>query len=515
MRVLLSAGVYLPRARLPRSSIAAAHGWFNPNLPKSGERTYAAWDEDSLTLAVEAVRACTAVATSAEGNSTLQRSFGALAFASTTFPFADRSNAGLVAAALGREGALQVRDHGGSLRAGTSALLAALQALADPACPETVVVASDTRRAKPASVQESQYGHGAAAFRLGRAAEGAAVLAEYLGGAAVTADFVDHHRSDGEDFDYTLEERWVRDEAWGKLLPGAVGPALAAAGVAASAIDHCVVNAPAAVHKKLAAQLGLREGVFVDTLGKTVGDTGTPQALLLLAAALEKATPGALLLLIGFGQGIDALVFRAGSLAGSGAAASAAASGTPAENIGMPPGSFRAALAAGRQETSYTRYLAHQGLLEMELGMRGERDNRTAQSVAWRKRRTVTAFIGGRCRDCNTVQYPLTRACVNPACRAFDTQEEFPLADSPAKVKTFTEDWLAFTPAPPLVYGNVAFAAGGNAFIEFTDATPGDTAVGQPVRFVFRLKDRDVLRGFHRYFWKAVPVSIHGHGTEN
>jgi uncharacterized OB-fold protein len=66
-----------------------------------------------------------------------------------------------------------------------------------------------------------------------------------------------------------------------------------------------------------------------------------------------------------------------------------------------------------------------------------------------------------------------------------------------------------------LVYGNVAFAAGGNAFIEFTDAAPGETAVGQPVRFVFRLKDRDALRGFHRYFWKAVPVSSHGHGVGN
>ena len=88
-------------------------------------------------------------------------------------------------------------------------------------------------------------------------------------------------------------------------------------------------------------------------------------------------------------------------------------------------------------------------------------------------------------------------------------------ADLEAAVKTFTEDWLAFTPAPPLVYGNVAFAAGGNAFIEFTDAAPGETAVGQPVRFVFRLKDRDALRGFHRYFWKAVPVSIHRHGEGN
>jgi uncharacterized OB-fold protein len=237
----------------------------------------------------------------------------------------------------------------------------------------------------------------------------------------------------------------------------------------------------------------LREDCFVDTQAKRVGDTGAAHPLLLLAAALEQVPPGTLLLLIGFGQGIDALVLRAGALAGQ-----------------TRSGGFAAALASGQSHGHYTRYLAHRGLLPMELGMRGERDNRTAQSVAWRKRRTVTALIGGRCRDCGTVQYPLSRACVNPDCRRFDTQEEFPLADRPAQVKTFTEDWLAFTPAPPLVYGNIAFADGGNAFVEFTDTTPGGTSVGQPVRFAFRIKDRDAIRGFRRYFWKAVPQ----HGGE-
>jgi hypothetical protein len=30
--------------------------------------------------------------------------------------------------------------------------------------------------------------------------------------------------------------------------------------------------------------------------------------------------------------------------------------------------------------------------------------------------------------------------------------------------------------------------------------------VGLPVRFMFRIKDFDGIRGFRRYFWKAVPV---------
>jgi uncharacterized OB-fold protein len=53
------------------------------------------------------------------------------------------------------------------------------------------------------------------------------------------------------------------------------------------------------------------------------------------------------------------------------------------------------------------------------------------------------------------------------------------------------------------VYGNVAFDGGGNIFTEFTDTRPGELEVGTRVRFVFRVKDVDAVRGFRRYFWKA------------
>jgi uncharacterized OB-fold protein len=54
------------------------------------------------------------------------------------------------------------------------------------------------------------------------------------------------------------------------------------------------------------------------------------------------------------------------------------------------------------------------------------------------------------------------------------------------------------------VYGNVAFDEGGSLFMEFTDLEPGEIAVGDAVRFVFRVKDIDRPRHFRRYFWKAV-----------
>jgi uncharacterized OB-fold protein len=124
----------------------------------------------------------------------------------------------------------------------------------------------------------------------------------------------------------------------------------------------------------------------------------------------------------------------------------------------------------------------------------------------WRKHAEVVSLAGGRCTRCGTVQFPRSRVCVQPDCRATDTQVAHRLADGAARIKTFTEDWLAYSARPPLVYGNVAFADGGNAFLEFTDFDPGEARVDAAVRFMFRLKDVDRLRGFRRYFWKAAPA---------
>lgn len=138
--------------------------------------------------------------------------------------------------------------------------------------------------------------------------------------------------------------------------------------------------------------------------------------------------------------------------------------------------------------------------------MRAERDNRTAQTVAWRRRDELYAFTGGRCPHCGTVQFPKARVCVAPACRRTGEQEPVALAEQRARIKTFTEDWLAYSARPPLIYGNIAFEVGGNAFIEFADFAPGEAKVNDEVRFVFRLKDVDRIRGFRRYFWKAAPA---------
>jgi hydroxymethylglutaryl-CoA synthase len=347
----------------------------------------------------------------------------------------------------------------------------------------TLVVAADSRAAKPASEQESRFGHGASAVLLGAGKE---LAAEWIGDASLRADFVDHFRTAAADHDYAYEERWVRDEGYLALMPRAIATALGTTDPAQ--VAHLVVQGPQRFATAVAKASGIAPTAIADDLHTECGDTGVAHPLLLLGGVLERAQAGELIVVASFGQGCDAIVLRARGRA--------AVKGRGC--VG--------ALASGVPNREYLRFLSNGGGVAMDWGMRAERDNRTAQPAAWRRHRDVTAFVGGRCRKCDTVQFPLARACVNPACREFDTQVPEPLAEKAGRIKTFTEDWLAVTRSPPHVYGNIEIEGGGNVFIEFTDTRPGESSVGLPVRFMFRIKDFDAVRGFRRYFWKAVPV---------
>ncbi len=477
---IVAFGAYVPRLRLPRELIATATGWMRRSdaATSGGERSFCNWDEDVVTMAVEAARDCLAHFD--------RSSLDALCLASTTMPFADRSNAGIVATALDLAPACRASDVCGSQRAGVSALHDALERSRPTGA--SLILAADRRLARPGSEQEFAYGHAAAAVLLGADD----VIAEYLGGAVLQEDFVDHYRSVGQPFDYVLEERWIRDEGYFRLLPGVIEQVLAQTGLPPTAINHFIGPCPARTMIQVARQLGIAEDAVSDDLHRDCGDTGVAHPLLLLTDVLARAAAGDLVLLTGFGQGAEGLLFRLTERARSAPQRSGA----------------RGALARRRAESHYLRFLSHCGLVEMDWGLRAERDNRTAQSVLYRKHRDVTGFVGGRCRQCGTVQFPKSRACVNPECRAFDSQDDHRLADTQGRVKTFTEDWLAYTAAPPLVYGNVGIEGGGNVFVEFSDTDPGELEVGTPVRFIFRIKDFDRVRGFRRYFWKATPERV-------
>jgi 3-hydroxy-3-methylglutaryl CoA synthase len=471
-------GGYIPRLRMQRAAIAAAHKWMAPGLRSlaKGQRAFCSWDEDSNTMAVEAARDALGTRSRAD--------LAAVYLASTTLPFADLQNASIVAGALDISGAARTLDIGHSQRAATSGLITALRDAAAPA----LLIAADRPRGKAASTQEISVGAGAAAFTLGSDK----VLATLLGSVSRSAVFVDHFRAEGAKFDYYWEERWIRDEGYLKLVPEAVKAALKESGVAAADVKHFIMAAPlkgiaAAIVKKC----GLAPETEADNLDENCGFSGSAHGLLMLAQVLEKANAGDTIVLVGFGQGVDVLVLKT----------------TDAIKDFKPLRGVSGALADAQSHDAYLRLLSYEDSIELEWGMRAERVLKTALTDQYRSKFQLASFVAGKCRKCDTIQFPQLPYCVNPACNApRENFDAYPLADQRAKVLTYTADSLSYHPSPPLYVGFAQFDNGGRLLMEIVDVGAAGLEVGTPLRIVFRIKDIDKARGYPRYFWKATPI---------
>ncbi len=505
-------GGYIPKRRLQKSVVAAAHAWFNPALAAlgKGERAIADWDEDVITMAVEAARDCLGgshrsspwppePADEDAGDvmaPEIAPGIAQVILASTTFPFQDRQNAGVVAEALRLGRRISTLDIAGSQRAGSSALIAAFK-IAAGGSPPVLVLGSEKRRTRAASPLELTTGDAAAAFLVG-AGEGVARL---LAHASVAVDFVDHYRGQDESFDYVWEERWIRDEGLMKIVPEAIAEALSRAGLGAEEIDHfCLPSALRGAGAGIVKAVGLRAESLRDNLQRVCGEAGAAHPLVMLSHALESAKPDQTILAVGFGQGCDAIVLRTTSAL------------TSVDEKGVEPGprlGIEGHLKRRFEDTNYQRYLGTNDLVEMEQGLRAEADRQTGLTTLYRNREMIHGFVGGRCTRCGTLQFPKSGICVNPNCHATDTQVDYPFSEIPARIRSYTADRLTWSKAPPAYYGMVQFEGGGQAMIDFADIDPENESSLEPeapMRMVFRIKDIDPRRGFRRYFWKAAPA---------
>lgn len=477
---ITSYGAYIPRLRLDRTAIYQAMGWFAPavGMVAQGERSMCNHDEDSLTMAVAAGRDCLT------GQD--KGAIDGVYLCSTTLPFADRQNAGILKTALNLRDDMITADFTSSLRAGTTGLLTAIEVAQGGSRRNILVAAADRRETKPASFYEMWFGDGAAAVTVGDRN----VVAEFKGAFTVSHDFADHYRGAGKRYDYTWEERWLREEGYAKFIPEAVGGLMQKLGITMNDVQKfvfpCLFRAE---HRAIAGKLGASPEKAVDTMHEVCGETGAAHPLLMFAGALEQTRPGDGILLAGFGQGCDALYFKV----------------TDAITKLAPRSGVKGSLANKKTIDHYMKFLKFRDLIRPETGIRAEAQTQAAMTVLWRKRKMLTGLVGGRCRACGTVQYPKMDVCVNPQCGRIDTQDDHEFADIPARIKTFTGDLLAVSMDPPAIYGMVQFDGGGRFMADFTDCELADCKVGLPVKMVFRRRFADEERGYSGYFWKAVP----------
>ena len=456
-------GAYLPTFRLDRKTMGRA--WDTPSLP--GERAVSAGDEDSLTMGVEAALACLAGRDLDD--------LDAVFFATTTSPYAEKQGAATIAAVLDRPNAL-TSDVTGSLRAATTALRSALDAVAAGTARAVLVVAADARPAEPATATEQLLGDGAAAVLI--TADGPA---EIIGVAGVTEDFTGPWRRTGDNYVRSFEPKLETEYGYARAVIAAAKGSLSRAGITAEQVTRFVAYAPdPRTLATTAKRLGVGE-VARDPLFSTVGNLGAAHTLVALAAALDGAMSGDHIVAIAQGDGADALVLRIG------AGIDAARAPTPVADL----------IASKQMLASYESFLRFRRLLPSDPS-----DPRSSTVQYWRDRRQALPFEGVRCTACGVVQFPANRACVE--CSALDKMEPIKLAHR-GRIFTFTLDHLVGgeyleTPVPRVV---VDMDGGGRVFFDMTDVNPDEVRIGNEIELTFR-RIHDGA-GFHNYYWKARP----------
>lgn len=472
-------GTYIPRMRLDRKAMYKAVGWVNPAAFKPGFKAVANWDEDSITMAVAAVRDLVRKT----GRKALD--VKAVFFASTTPPFRERPAAGVVAAAMDLPEDIRVADFTDSPNALAQALFAAADTV-DAGGGRVLVVTADTRMGKPGSPTDYIYGDAGAAVLVDAQGQGLEIIGHY----AISKDFMDHWRGEDDRFDRAWEDRWIRDEAFSPFLSEGIGALLEQAEITGKDVTFAALpDLYARDLKRVIRKHGIDEQAVALPLAGEIGYTGNPQSVLMLSRVASRLNAGDTGIIMGFGYGAAGVAVRA----------------TPGFDQAMFTG-LQAQLDGGKTLTNYTKYAGLSGTLDVDKGIRGEVQAFTSLNLSFRRRREVLALVGSRCTRCGTPQFPPQRICVNPECRAVDRMEDYSFADLQAKVFSFTEDNLAYTPDPPAIYALVDFDNGGRFWFDITDTPPGEIRVGTRVEFAFRIRYVDRDRGLKGYFYKAIPV---------
>lgn len=468
MAAIISVGFCFPNYRLKRKLIGEA--WHQRSAP--GERTVAALDQDSLTMGVDA--ALEAI----DLNNT--KKFDAVYFASTSPPYKMQSTASLIAGVLGFGPDCFTVDFGNSFKSGVAALIAANDAIESGRINSALVVVSENRKAKPATSDESLFGDGAVALRLGK-----------TGGLKIAGSFhnsstlIDRWQRESDRYENTWEDRFVKKEGVQKVISDSIEKLLGLTQFSPDDISTLTLpgidfRTPSIIAKKTGFD---SQTQLADSLLGSIGFCGSAAPFISLISALLSCTEGERIILAGYGDGCDALLLEAQQRG----------------DLILNGNSLKDQLD-NRANISYVDYLRFKGLLENDITKKPTVHSSSPQIR--RDEETLWAFKAFRCRKCGTVQYGPDRICYE--CKSKDDFETVPLAQKHGKVITFTRDNLFQGGNPPQVIAVVETEQNCRLYLQMTDCDPDSVGLGIRVRFTLRRLHEG--SEFHNYFWKCKPV---------
>ncbi|MBD3225559.1 MAG: hydroxymethylglutaryl-CoA synthase [Caldithrix sp.] len=306
MTGIVSYASYVPRYRIKVEDIAAQWG-FDATVIKKGlfvqEKSVPAPDQDTITMSVEAARR--AVFGGGIDPETIQ----AVYVGSESHPYAVKPTGTTVAEAIGATPDAHCADFEFACKAGSEAMFVTLNMVEAQQMSYALAIGADTSQGAPGDALEYTASAGAAAFIMGKEQPVAECLETYS------------HMSDTPDFWRREHEfypqhagRFTGEPAYFKHVLNCANFIMKKTGLQASDFGYAVFHQP---NGKFPLRAGKKLGFTEDQLKQGllcpyIGNTYSGSSPLGLAAVLDVAKPGDLILMVSYGSGAgsDGFVWR-------------------------------------------------------------------------------------------------------------------------------------------------------------------------------------------------------------
>jgi hydroxymethylglutaryl-CoA synthase len=310
MAGIVGYGAYIPRNRIKSEEIARQWGK-DPASIRRGllleEKSVPGLDEDTITISVAAGRAALARAGIDPAR------IGAVYIGSESHPYAVKPSGTALIEALGIAPEVHVADFEFACKAGTEAMFVALGLVESGRVEYAMGIGADTSQGAPNDALEFSASAGGAAYIFGKQD----LLVEVLETYSYTTDTPDFWRREGE-FYPRHGGRFTGEPAYFKHVQSATRGLLKKAGMKPSDFRHAVFHMP---NGKFPLQAGKALGFTKEQLAtgwivNTMGNTYSGSSPTGLAAVLDVADPGDLVLITSFGSGAgsDSFALRATKL---------------------------------------------------------------------------------------------------------------------------------------------------------------------------------------------------------
>ncbi len=308
MSGIIGYGTYLPIYRIKTEDIASV--WKkDPTEITAGlqvtEKAVPAFDEDAITMAVEAGKDALLMAGISE------KQIGCVYIGSESHPYAVNPTSTSVAEFLGVGNDYLAADLEFACKAATAGMQIALGLLDSHKITYGLVIGSDTAQSKPHDVLEYTAASAACAYILGNKKED--IIAEILETSSFSSDTPDFWRRDGQRFPSHFG-RFSGEPAYFNHVVSEGKKLLEKTNLTPSDFDYCVFHMPNGKFPRIAAKkLGFTNQQLAPSLiVDAIGNPYSASSLLGLASVLDIAKPDQKIFFVSYGSGAgsDGFIFQ-------------------------------------------------------------------------------------------------------------------------------------------------------------------------------------------------------------